>query len=195
MDHLPRRAAVADHHPGAQRDHRDAAGAQQALHLLAAAQVGRQVVVRVAQAAEVDDAAHSGAGRSGAEAGGGGGVAPGEVPPVERVREVVGDVDAGQGAGQRVRVVEIGRHGLAGARIAVRTTGHGDDVVPGRDEPRHEAAADEARGPDDEDAHAQPSRPMARVMLRAVSSPRRSNSPSSSGPATLARPWKRICAR
>ena len=92
-DHLERDAAGADHDGGAELRDRHAGLAQRLAGLLSRAQVSREVGGGVAEAAEVDDAAHAGLGGGAAE-----GPRRGEVTLVEAlaprhgVHEVVGHV-------------------------------------------------------------------------------------------------------
>ena len=112
-DHLERDAAGADHHRGAELRDRHAGLTQRLAGLLARAQVPREVGGGVAEAAEVDDAAHSGGGRGAAE-----GPRRGEVALVEAlspghgVHQVVGDADSLQGGGERLRPQHVSRDDL-----------------------------------------------------------------------------------
>ncbi len=100
---------MADDDPGPQHRHRHPALAQQPLDLAAAAQVRREVVGVVPEAAEVDDAAHPGVGGRPAEAAGGLGVLVLEVGGVQAVHEVVGGVAALQRGPQRGLVGDVPR--------------------------------------------------------------------------------------
>ena len=87
---------MADDDGRPQHGHRHAVLAQQRLDLAARAEVGGEVLVLPAEAAEVDDPLDAGLRGGGAEVPGGLRVLLDEVVAVEGVHQVVGDVDAGQ---------------------------------------------------------------------------------------------------
>ena len=147
---------MADHDRGPQHGDRHAVGAQQALDLAPRAEVGRQVVPVVAEAAHVDDLLHAGRGRGGAEVARRLGVLALEVGVVEGVDEVDRDVDALERGPERLGVGDVGADRLALAVVGVRATGHGADVMTGLDEGGDQAATDEAGGAGDENSRHAP---------------------------------------
>jgi hypothetical protein len=107
----------------------DVGRAQQALDLPAAAKVHRELVVVVAQPAEIDDASQPVRRRCTGERASGVGVTRLEVTLAQRVDEVVRRVAACAGVQQAVLVCDVCSHGGAGAAIGLRSAGHGPDVV------------------------------------------------------------------
>lgn len=68
----------------------------------------------------------------------------GEVGPVQGVHQEVGGVAAGHGVSQGGRVGDVAEHGLAGALVKLRASGHGAYRVTRLLERRAEPTADEA---------------------------------------------------
>ena len=93
---------MADHDGGAQHGHRHPAEAEQLLDVPPGAQVRRQVVVEVAEAAEVDDLPDAGVGGGVPEGGRGLGVPLLEVVRVQGVHQVVGGVARRPGRARRL---------------------------------------------------------------------------------------------
>ena len=123
---LPADAAVADHDAGAQRRGRSRSQ-QDRLDLAPAAQVRRQLIVVVAQSAEIDDLGQARAVRGVRERVRTGAVALGEAGVREGVHEVVRRVVTGERAPQAVGVADVGCDRCPGARVALgspRDRGH-----------------------------------------------------------------------
>ena len=142
-----------DDDPGPDDGHRDAGGPEQFLDLAAAAQVRRQRVLVVAEAAEVDDALQPGPRTRLAECRGGGGVLAFEVRVGERVHEVVGRLAAGHRVAQGAGMVNVCLDGRACSGVGGRVAGHGGDVVAGLGQGRAQPAADETGTAGDEHSH------------------------------------------
>ncbi len=87
---------MADHHRGPQHRHRHPAEGEQLLDVPPRSQMRGQVVVDVAQAAEIDDLPEARRGGNVPERGRRLGVALLEIVGVERVDQVVGGIDAVQ---------------------------------------------------------------------------------------------------
>lgn len=142
-----------DDDPGPDDGHRDAGRSEQFFDLAAAAQVRRQGVPVVAEAAEVDDALQPGPRTRLAECRGSGGVLAFEVRVAERVHEVVGRLAAGHRGAQGAGVVNVCLDGRAGSGVGGRVAGHGGDVVAGLGQGRAQPAADETGCAGDEHFH------------------------------------------
>ena len=156
-DHLERQAAGADDHGGAHLGHRDAAAAQRRACLLARAQVLGEVALRVAEAAEVDDAADAGSGRRRAEL-----PRQPDVPlpialrSLEAVDEVVRDVDPGQrlvesSPALHVAFDDLDLRGPGTPGEPVRAADQAAHAATAGGEERRKPAADVAGDPGDED--------------------------------------------
>ena len=122
-------------------------------------QMLRECVVRVAEAAQVDDARHAGRSSGISKGARRAHVAVVEVAPgAEAVHKVVGDVDVRQSRDQRGGGEDIARHDLhmlgPGASLqAPGITNHATHRVAPGQQLRHEPAADVAVGAGDQDAH------------------------------------------
>jgi hypothetical protein len=158
--HLVGRGTGADDDAGAQLGDRHRAPAQRLAGLHARDQVLGVGVLRH-QAAEVDDAADAGRGGGAGEV-----LRRHEVEPAEvaagghRMHQVVGDVDAGERGGERLRLQRVAAdqvdrtpHGIVAARLqhleAARRGAHAPALA---EQPRHQVRADVAAGAEDQGA-------------------------------------------
>ena len=148
----------------AQHGDRHAAEAEQLLDLAPGSQVGGQVVVEVAEAAQVDDLPHPGVGRRLAELGRRLGVALLEVVGIQRVHQVVGGVHALQRGAQAVGVADVAVDRLAAAVVGVGVTGHRPHLMALLEQGGDQPGADKAGRAGDEHggSHAVPTVPRGR---------------------------------
>ena len=156
---LPRDAAVADDDRGAEHRDRRATAAQQRLDPAPRPQVGREGFVVRAEPAEVDDLAHAGHRGRPTEGPGRLLVALGEVSAVQRVDEVVRDLDAVQCGFERPRVVHIRTDRRTRTAVLLRPTRHRAHVVTCLGQSGREPGADEPGCAGDEHGGHHPSLP------------------------------------
>ncbi len=158
-EHLEGRRAGADDDGGAEHGGGDPGVEEDAPYLGAGAQVGREGVAgdpAGGESAQVDDAAHAGGAGLLGEGARGPAVGLLEVAPgAQGVHEVVGDVDALHGGGERRGVGDVAPDGLRLARPGVVAqflggAGEAPDPVSGLDQLGDEPAADVAGGAGDQ---------------------------------------------
>ena len=129
--YLPGNPAVTDDDSSPKHRNGDIRPAQQAFDLAATAQMRREVIGTVTQAAEVDDTAHSGSCGSLAERRGSVRIGPGEVALAQAMHEVIRSGAATHRLGKRHQIGYVSLNGFAYAVIVLRPASHRDHVMTG----------------------------------------------------------------
>ncbi len=156
--HLERSAARADDDRRTKFRDRNACRAQDFADLVTALEMVRQVRAVDAESAEIDDALYARFARRGREEFGRDTVAGRKVARVgtHRVHQVIGDVDAFEGAQQVVAIENVARddsRALETTCQTARIAGEAGHVDAAREEARHEPASDVPGGSRYEDVH------------------------------------------